>query len=160
MIGWTCKPGLQPTDRRFLEILASTFMVQDHGPGSLIIWKNFLSQTCSMGPYLKCTLLLKHVCYMLLEQYAYQIRYGSWSIFNLEYSSRSLMVQDHMVLDHKSRPKSQIVDSRTTSRITPNSYTKPNIYTKCKCVEFKNKVTRNTPKLCLFRYFSSKLFHF
>ena len=36
----------------------------------------------------------------------------SWSIFNLEYSSRLLMVHDHtvkghMVLDHKSRSKSQ-----------------------------------------------------
>ena len=36
----------------------------------------------------------------------------SWSIFDLEYSSRLLMVQDHMVqeqmiLDHMSRPKSQ-----------------------------------------------------
>ena len=34
------------------------------------------------------------VCYMLLEQYAFQI--WSWSIFDLEYSSRLLMVQDHM----------------------------------------------------------------
>ena len=65
---------------RFLEILASTY---------------------APGPYLKCTLLQEHV-------YAFQI--WSWSIFNLEYSSRLLMVQDHKVLmvqDHKSRPKSQ-----------------------------------------------------
>ena len=33
---------------------------------------------------------------MLLEQYVFQI--WSWSIFNLEYSSRLLMVQDHKVL--------------------------------------------------------------
>ena len=62
---------------------------------------------------MKCTLLQEQVCYMLLEQYAFQI--WSWSIFSLEYSSRLLMVQDHkvpmfqdhMVLDHKSRPKCQ-----------------------------------------------------
>ena len=59
------------------------------------------------GPYLKSTLLQEHVCYMLLEQYAFQI--WSWSIFNLEYFSRLLMVQDHkvlMVLDHTIRTKS------------------------------------------------------
>ena len=48
------------------------------------------------GPYSKSTLLHEHVCYMLLEQYAFQV--WSWSIFNLEYSSRLLMVRDHKVL--------------------------------------------------------------
>ena len=61
--------------------------------------------------YLKCTLLQEHVCYMLLEQYAFQI--WSWGILNLKYSSiflmvqghKVLMVQEHMVLDHKSEAK-------------------------------------------------------
>ena len=44
---------------------------------------------------MKCTLLQEHVCCMLLEQYAFQI--WSWSIFDLQYSSRLLMVHlDHM----------------------------------------------------------------
>ena len=38
--------------------------------------------------------------YMLLEQCAFQIWF--WNIFDLEYSSRLLMVQDHMALDHQS----------------------------------------------------------
>ena len=42
---------------------------------------------------------------MLMEQCAFQV--WSWSIFDLLCSSRLLMVQDHMVLDHKLRPKSQ-----------------------------------------------------
>ena len=33
---------------------------------------------------------------MLLEQYAFQT--WSWSIFNLKYSSRLLMVQDHKII--------------------------------------------------------------
>ena len=62
-----------------LEILASTY-----GPaicsGSIWSWKNLLQE---------------HICYMLLEQCAFQI--WSWSIFDLEYSSRLLMVQDHII---------------------------------------------------------------
>ena len=105
----------------FLENLALTYVsglygprpLGPYGPGSFIIWRNFLRQICSRSIYLKCILLQEHVyvCYILLEQYAFQI--WSWSIFNLKYSPRLLMVQDHMSLDHKSRPKSQKKSSKT-----------------------------------------------
>ena len=45
-----------------------------------------------LGPFI----IWKNVCYMLLEQYAFHI--WSWSILNLEYSSRLWMVQEHKVL--------------------------------------------------------------
>ena len=74
--------------------------------------EEFSKSKYAPGSYLKCTLLQEHVCSMLLEHYAFQI--WSWRIFNLEYSSRLLMVEDHkfqivqdhmvqynMVLDHK-----------------------------------------------------------
>ena len=62
---------------------------------------------------------------LLLEQYAFQI--WSWSIFNLECSSRLLMVQNHkvlmiqnhMVLDHKSRPKSQNSNATAATLLCP-----------------------------------------
>ena len=50
------------------------------------------------GPYLKGTLLQVHIANMLLKHYAFEI--WSWVIFDLEYSCRLLIVQDHMVLEH------------------------------------------------------------
>ena len=55
----------------------------------------------------------EHVCYMLLEQFTFQIWFRS--IFDFEYSSRLLMVQDHIILKHmvlgqKSRPRSQEIE--------------------------------------------------
>ena len=41
-------------------------------------------------------MLQAHVCYMPLEQYAFQL--WSWSIFDFKNSSRLLMVQNHMVI--------------------------------------------------------------
>ena len=38
-----------------------------------------LTSTYGPGPYLKCTLLQNHVCYMLLKQQAFQK--WSWSIW-------------------------------------------------------------------------------
>ena len=67
------------------------FGLKLYGPRPLIIWKNFLSQY-ALGPYLICTLFQEHVCYVLLEECAFQI--WSWLLFDLECSSRSLMVQD------------------------------------------------------------------
>ena len=108
----------------FLETLASTL-------APTVIWswaihnlKEFWSQICSRT-ILNCTLLQENVCYMLLEQYAFQI--WSWSIFNLECSSRLLMVQNHkvlviqnhMVLDHKSRPKSQKSNPTAATLLCP-----------------------------------------
>ena len=60
--------------------LASTYTPVSYGP----------------GPYLKCTLLQEYVCYIFLEQCTFEI--WSWCIFILKYSSRLLIVQDHMVL--------------------------------------------------------------
>ena len=65
-----------------------------YGLGPHIIRKNFLSQICSRTIFEMHTMFA--VCYMLLEQNAFQM--WSWSIFNLEYSSRLLMVQGLKVL--------------------------------------------------------------
>ena len=81
-------------------------MVQDHLLKVHMVWtinnlkqySTVLSQICSRTrPCLECTLFQEHVCNMVLEQYAFQI--WSWNIFNLEYSSRLSMIQDHMVLE-------------------------------------------------------------
>ena len=93
-------PNLQPKKKSAKQektkkvqagLLFGDFGLKLYGPGPLIIWKNFLSQY-ALGPYLICTLFQEHVCYMFLEQCAFQI--WSWLIFDLECSSRSLMVQD------------------------------------------------------------------
>ena len=85
-----------------------------YGSGPFIIWKNF-SKSNMLQDHIwnaHCSIMKEHVCYMLLEQYAFQIL--SWSTFNLEIffnltiqDHKVPMVQDHMVLDHKSRLKCQ-----------------------------------------------------
>ena len=74
------------TDRRTETLLrfGLRFMVQDqdyitaaapepyHGPGPLIIWNNILRQICSRVLF-ECTLLQEHICFMLLEQCAFQM---------------------------------------------------------------------------------------
>ena len=46
---------------------------------------NILSQA---DAYLKGTLVQEHICYMLLDQCAFQIWSWTWSIFDLKYFSR------------------------------------------------------------------------
>ena len=90
----------------FLVILASTYGLGPYGSWTIHYLKEFLSQICSR------TIFEMHgapeACLLYApQQYAFQI--WSWSIMNVEYSSRLLKVQDHkvlMVLYHKSRPKS------------------------------------------------------
>ena len=103
-------------------LMISTIWSGPYGPGPFIIWKNFPNQICSrtiFEMHTQCSRTIfemltayRSMFAMLLEQYAFQI--WSWSIFDLENSLRLwmvedhkvLMILDHMVLDHKSRPKS------------------------------------------------------
>ena len=62
--------------------------------------------------HLKCTLLQKHACYMLLDQNAFQVydpvAYLIRNFFKIINSPRPYgPFQDHMVLDHKMRQKSK-----------------------------------------------------
>ena len=70
------KLSREPTIMLF-KILASTYGPGPHGPGpygpgSLIILKIF-SVKNAPGTLFECTLLQEHICYMLLEQYTFQI---------------------------------------------------------------------------------------
>ena len=94
-----------------LEEYSKSNMLQDHiwnqhWSRSMFAISSWSSVDFKYGPgaYLKLTLVQEHVCYMLLVQCWFQI--WPWSIFDLEYSSRLLKVQDHMVQDHIIRPKS------------------------------------------------------
>ena len=66
-----------------------------YGPGPLIILKNILSQICSRTIF-EINTAPGAYRNLFLEQCWFQI--WSWSIFDLEYSSTLLMVQDHKVL--------------------------------------------------------------
>ena len=86
-------PGLQ---YMYVNTMAMKFPVRYHQLGfqkkgyfSNSFKHPFLEVKYAPGPCLKCTLLQGHVCHMLLEHYAFQM--WSWSIFNLEYSSRLLI---------------------------------------------------------------------
>ena len=93
----------------------------------LMIWswsinnlKEFYKLKYAPGPYLKCTLLQKNVCYMLLKQCAFQI--WSWGIFRIFFkiiNGPGPYGPGVYVLDHKSRPKSQ--KSRLHKQTSPNN---------------------------------------
>ena len=74
-------------------------------PGSFLIGKNILSQICSR---------------IIFEMHTVPGAGSKWSIFDLEYSSRLLVVQDHMVLYHMVQeqlgPYGPIVQDQTRSR--------------------------------------------
>ena len=111
----------------------SFFLFWDSGLGlcsrtilswTLIISKNILSRICSRS------IIWMHTAsgaYLLYAPRAVCILIWSWSIFDLKYSSRLLMVQVHMVLehmvkgqlvlDHILRPKSPKSDSQAHSLI-------------------------------------------
>ena len=86
---------------RFLEIYGSGPHPPGpyYGAGTLLLnLDEVFSVTHDPGAYFKSTLLQEHIANMPLMQCAFQI--WTWSIFDLEYSFRLLMVQHHMVLDH------------------------------------------------------------
>ena len=92
----------------FFEILALICGPRPYAPGPYydpgIIYdlEELLKVKYAPVPHLKSTLLQEHRANMFLEQCAFQI--WSWSIFDSGNSSRLLMVQGHMVLEHKHGP--------------------------------------------------------
>ena len=94
----------------FGEILASTYghTVLDF---TLIIWKSFLSLMRCIADHIwntHCSSRAPGEC-LLCSWSSMLFKYGAGALVNLKYSSKLVMVQGqgHMVLDHKSRQKSQ-----------------------------------------------------